>query len=131
MTARQHRLCAEEQAIKSLKSVTLGFSERAQQHPSEYVSQILRSGVVMGRQSHRKTADVLRRTIEQLEADPTIDTLGAPFVDLKCNLLNRILELEEGKARAESVIHLVDSPLECDTEAADTRTERDSDSAIA
>ena len=64
----------------------------------------------MGRQTpYRKTADVIRKTLEQLEADPTIDTHGAAFVDLKCNLLNRILELETGKARAESVIHLVDS----------------------
>lgn len=64
----------------------------------------------MGRQTpFRKTADVLRKTIQQLEADPTIDTQGAAFVDLKCNLLNRIIELETGKARAESVIHLVNA----------------------
>jgi hypothetical protein len=82
----------------------------------------------MGRQTpYRKTADVLRRTLQQLEDDPTIDTHGAAFVDLKCNLLNRILELETGKARAESVIHLVNS----EDPAAETNEEKDSNSAIA
>lgn len=82
----------------------------------------------MGRQtSYRKTADVLRKTIQQLEDDPTIDTHGAAFVDLKCNLLNRILELEADKARAEAVIHLVDS----EDPAAQADEEQDSTSAIA
>lgn len=88
-----------------------------------------RSGVVMGRQTpYRKTADVLRKTIQQLENDPTIDTKGAAFVDLKCNLLNRILELEADKARSESVIHLVDSE---DPSSAKADKELDSNSAIA
>ena len=83
----------------------------------------------MGRQTpYRKTADVLRKTIQQLENDPTIDTKGAAFVDLKCNLLNRILELETDKARSESVIHLVDSE---DSSAARADEELDSNSAIA
>lgn len=83
----------------------------------------------MGRQTpYRKTADVIRKTLEQLEADPTIDTHGAAFVDLKCNLLNRILELETDKARAESVIHLVDSE---DPAGAEADAEQDSNSAIA
>lgn len=83
----------------------------------------------MGRQTpYRKTADVLRRTIQQLEDDPTIDTHGAAFVDLKCNLLNRIIELETGKARAESVIHLVNSE---DPEEAKADKEQNSSSAIA
>jgi hypothetical protein len=83
----------------------------------------------MGRQtSFRKTADILRKTIQQLEADPTIDTQGTAFVDLKCNLLSRIIELETGKARAESVIHLVNSEVAAKSEAEE---EQDSDSAIA
>lgn len=83
----------------------------------------------MGRQTpYRKTADVLRRTIQQLEDDPTIDTHGAAFVDLKCNLLNRIIELETGKARAESVIHLVNSE---NADQATAEKERGSNSAIA
>lgn len=64
------------------------------------------------------------------EADQTSDTTGPAFVDLKCRLLNRILELEEGKARAESVIHLVDAPDDGGSEA-DARAERDPDSGIA
>jgi len=83
----------------------------------------------MGRQtSFRKTADILRKTIQQLEADPTIDTQGTAFVDLKCNLLNRIIELETDKARAESVIHLVNSENGAEAEA---DQEQNSDSAIA
>ncbi|WP_162601621.1 hypothetical protein [Occallatibacter savannae] len=83
----------------------------------------------MGRQTpYRKTADVLRRTIQQLEDDPTIDTHGAAFVDLKCNLLNRIIELETDKARAESVIHLVNSD---NPEESKAEKEQDSNSAIA
>lgn len=84
----------------------------------------------MGRQTpFKKTADVLRKTIQQLEDDPTIDTQGSAFVDLKCNLLGRIIELETGKARVESVIHLVDSQ----DQSASTETEeaRESNSAIA
>jgi hypothetical protein len=60
----------------------------------------------MGRVSpSRKTADVLRKTIQQLEADPAIDTQDAAFISLKCALLARILELENNKAHAEAVIH--------------------------
>ena len=84
----------------------------------------------MGRHTLRKTADVLRKTIEQLEADPTVDTNSAAFVDLKCALLNRILELETGKARAEAVIHLVDSHSEGASEA-ETPAKQDSNSATA
>jgi len=83
----------------------------------------------MGRQTpSRRTAEVLRKTIQQLEKDPTIDTQGAAFVDLKCSLLHRIIELEAGKARAEAVIHLVDSEDQVSTEADE---EQDSNSAIA
>lgn len=85
----------------------------------------------MGRQTYRKTADVLRKTIEQLEADPTIDTHTNAFVDLKCTLLNRILEIEENKARAESVIHLVDQAAASERADADCDAQQDSDSAIA
>ena len=86
----------------------------------------------MGRQApFRKTADVLRKTIQQLEDDPTIDTQGSAFVDLKCSLLNRIIELEMGKARAESVIHLVGSEGEAGTAHAGTRSEEDRNSTSA
>jgi hypothetical protein len=95
----------------------------------EIASQNLSSGVVMGRRTpFRRTADVLRKTLQQLEADPAIDTHGAAFVNLKHNLMNRILELETGEARAESVIHLVNPE---DPAAAKADEEHDSDSAIA
>ncbi|HXS76011.1 MAG TPA: hypothetical protein VN753_07540 [Terracidiphilus sp.] len=58
--------------------------------------------------SSRKTADVLRRTIEQLEADPTVGAQDPAFISLKCSLLARILERESNKAHAEAVIHLVE-----------------------
>lgn len=67
----------------------------------------------------RKTADVLRKTLEQLEADPTVDTQDPAFVSLKCSLLARILELENQKAHVEAVIHLVESSEEDGTQPDD------------
>jgi hypothetical protein len=84
----------------------------------------------MTRPTYRKTADVLRRTLEQLEADPTVDTQTPAFIDLKCTLLSRILELETGKALSESVIHLVDSP-ERNVAEGESQEEHDEDSATA
>lgn len=90
----------------------------------------------MGRvSSHRKTAAVLRKTLAELEADPTIDTQDPAFINLKCTLLNRILELETGKARVEAVIHLVDA-VEAEASESATKTgenskEKGDDSAIA
>ena len=85
----------------------------------------------MGRVSpRRKTADVLRRTIQQLEADPAIDTQDPAFISLKCALLTRILELENDKAHAEAVIHLVESPKAEGTQA-DMPDKEGEDSAIA
>jgi len=115
----------ENHQIELLRA-TQAYSEGIQE---ENASQIFCPGVVMGRQTpFRRTADVLRKTIQQLEHDPTIDTKGPAFVDLKCNLLHRILELEEGKARAESVIHLVDLQKQI---SPDAESESDRDSAIA
>lgn len=83
----------------------------------------------MGRPTpYRKTAEVLRKTIQQLEDDPTIDTQGSAFVDLKCSLLNRIIELETDKARSESVIHLVDAR---EQDQSKPESDSDKDSAIA
>ena len=77
----------------------------------------------------RRTADVLRKTIQQLEADPTIDPSDPAFVSLKCALLSRILQFETSSARSELRIHLVQStgPKKERTES----PEEDSDSAIA
>ena len=77
--------------------------------------------------SSRKTADVLRKTIEQLEADPTVDAQDPAFISLKCSLLARILELESNKAHLEAVIHLVEA-----SHAENVGTDQsDEDSAIA
>lgn len=78
--------------------------------------------------SSRKTADVLRKTIEQLEADPTVDAQDPAFISLKCSLLARILELESNKAHLEAVIHLVEAS-HAESVSAD-RSDED-DSAIA
>ena len=77
--------------------------------------------------SSRKTADVLRKTIEQLEADPTVDAQDPAFISLKCSLLARILELESNKAHLEAVIHLVEAS-HAENVGAD---QSDEDSAIA
>ena len=82
--------------------------------------------------SGRKTADVLRKTIEQLEADPTVDTHDSAFISLKCSLLTRILELENQKAHVEASIHLVEPSADSEEGAlADGSVEDDEDSAIA
>jgi hypothetical protein len=88
-------------------------------------------GVVMGRVSpNRKTAEALRRTLQQLEADPAVDRQDPAFISLKCALLARILELENNKAHAEAVIHLVESP-EAEGIEAETSGKKGEDSAIA
>ena len=63
----------------------------------------------MVRPSNRRTADVLRKTIRELESDPTVDRRDPAFVNLKCTLLQRILELENDKAHAEAVMPVVDA----------------------
>lgn len=80
--------------------------------------------------SSRKTADVLRKTISQLEADPAVDKQDPAFITLKCTLLARILELESHKAHVEAVIHLVDGPDDAD-DLAEESGEDDEGSAIA
>jgi hypothetical protein len=44
-----------------------------------------------------KTAGVLRKTLSQLEADPTVDAQDPDLSISKCNLLQRILDLESEK----------------------------------
>ena len=79
--------------------------------------------------SSRKTASVLRKTIEQLEADPTVDAQDPAFISLKCSLLARILELESSRAHAEAIIHLVEAS-NAETAQSD-QAAKDEDSAIA
>ena len=90
---------------------------------------VLAVNFVMGRtSSNRRTAEVLRKTIAQLEADPTINPQDVSFVNLKCALLARSLELEQATAQAESVIHLVDST---EPMASSEAPQEDDESAIA
>ena len=64
----------------------------------------------MGRiTSNHKTAEVLRKTLQHLESDPTIDSQDPAFVALKCYLLQRLLELEQNTAQTKASIHLVES----------------------
>ena len=79
---------------------------------------------------NRKTADALRRTLQQLEADPAVDRQDPAFISLKCALLTRILELEDKKAHVEAVIHLVESPG-AEAVEAETSGKKGEDSAIA
>ena len=59
--------------------------------------------------SNRKTAEALRKTLQHLESDPTVDSSDPAFVNLKCYLLQRVLELEHDTAETQASIHLVES----------------------
>ena len=63
----------------------------------------------MGRiTSNRKTAEALRKTLQHLESDPTVDSRDSAFINLKCALLQRVLELEQETAERRASIHLVE-----------------------
>jgi hypothetical protein len=77
--------------------------------------QRLLSFLLMGRvNSNRKTAEALRKTIRQLESDPTVDSTDPAFVQLKCTLLQRLIDYETDTAEALAHIHLVE-PIETDS----------------
>ena len=59
--------------------------------------------------SNRKTAEALRKTLQHLESDPAVDSQEPAFVNLKCYVLQRMLELEYDTAETQASIHLVDS----------------------
>ena len=84
----------------------------------------------MGRQTYRKTADVLRKTIEELEADPTIDTRKNASFEMHAPESDSQDRGEQGP-RAESVIHLVAQAAASERADADCHAQQDSDSAIA
>jgi len=74
----------------------------------------------MGRvSSNRKTAAALRRTLEQLEEDPSVDPQQPSFILLKCGLLQRLMSLhchtalEVHTADEQSTLHQVESPEPC------------------
>lgn len=50
------------------------------------------------------------RPILPHESDPTVDSRDPPFVNLKCLLLQRMLEIEQDTAERGASIHLVESP---------------------
>jgi len=58
--------------------------------------------------SNRKTAEALRKTLQHLESDPSVDSTDPAFVNLKCYLLQRVLELEHDTAETQASIHLVE-----------------------
>ena len=65
----------------------------------------------MGRiTSNRKTAEALRKTLQQLESDPSVDPSDPAFVNLKCGVLQRVMDLELDTAETQASIHLVESP---------------------
>jgi hypothetical protein len=67
--------------------------------------------LLMGRiNSNRRTAEALRKTLQQLESDPTVDLTAPAFVQLKCAMLQRIMDSEVDTAETRARIHLVDSP---------------------
>lgn len=59
--------------------------------------------------SNRKTAEALRKTLQHLESDPTVDSHDPAFVQLKLALLLRLMECEIGVAETLASIHLVES----------------------
>jgi len=59
--------------------------------------------------SNRKTAEALRKTLQHLESDPSVDSQDPAFVNLKCYLLQRMLELDYETAETQASIHLVES----------------------
>ena len=64
----------------------------------------------MGRiSSNRKIAEALLKTLNHLESDPNVDANDPSFLQLKCNLLERLISLELGTAATPS-LHLVKSP---------------------
>ena len=81
----------------------------------------------MGRpSSNRRIAEALLKTLRHLEADTTVDPQDPAFIQLKCTLLQRLLNLEIDTAEVRSSIHLVEQP-EVEIENADGKA----DSAIA
>ena len=75
--------------------------------------------------SNRKTAEALRKTLQHLESDPTVDSSDPAFVNLKCYLLQRVLELEYETAETQASIHLVESSGTESSEPAPAKTSGD------
>ena len=76
--------------------------------------------------SNRRIAEALLKTLRHLEADTSVDPQDPAFIQLKCTLLQRLLDLEIDTAEVRSSIHLVEQP-EIEIE----KSESGIDSAIA
>lgn len=78
----------------------------------------------MGRvASNRKTAAALRKTLQQLEADPSLNPQDPSFVNLKCSLLQRISDKELDKSPNPASIHVLDPPASEPSASVETATE--------
>ena len=63
-------------------------------------------------QQQKRLAAVLRKTLKDVEAKSETDASDPAFIQLKSQLLQRIIQLDEQSTRARAVIHLVDTPEE-------------------
>lgn len=55
----------------------------------------------------RHTAEALRKTLQQLENDSSVDHEDPAYISLKCALLQRIMGQDVGTTKIRSGIHLV------------------------
>jgi hypothetical protein len=63
----------------------------------------------MGRlKTNRALAEGVLKTIQRLEDDPNVDPEEPAFIQLKCNVVKRLLSLELDTAEIQSSIHLVE-----------------------
>jgi anthranilate phosphoribosyltransferase len=58
--------------------------------------------------SNPKTAEALRKTIQHLESDPTVDPQDPAFVHLKCAVLESIMDSEIDKAETAASVQLAE-----------------------
>ena len=56
--------------------------------------------------SSRVIAEAILRTLQRLEADPSVDACDPAFIQLKCTLIHRMLRLQGNAAEFESSIRL-------------------------
>lgn len=75
-----------------------------------YVSRFLRLSALMGRVgSNRRLATALLKTLKRLESDTSVDQNEPAFIHLKCEILQRLLNLELDAAEHQSRIHAVET----------------------
>jgi len=89
-----------------MQPLTFQFASKPLFGIPPFVCFLLMGGVI----SNRKTAEALRKTLQHLESDPSVDSTDPAFVNLKCYLLQRVLELDLDTAETQASIHIVESP---------------------